>query len=153
MDLAAQLRTDLASKFTRKKRRAAERAILDAVDEDKNTRTRRGKNLPRARYNNRYVKRYADREKGGRRSPVTLRNNTNSIEQTKVVSLGGNKGSELRFRNRRKGRIFKFHDAGINYSRKGNTKRQVYPDNVGQVPKAYDEAAYNNVFKILNGNS
>ena len=95
------------------------------------------------RWNNVYNRQYANKEKGGRRSPVTLRQNRERIEQTDTVK--GSKGSKLTFRDGKAGQIFFLHDSG---EARGGKIRQIYPDNDKQVPEELDATALNEVFKI-----
>lgn len=148
LPIKEDIQADIKNSLTKEAREGAEKKILLKLDEIKNRQTRMGKSPARGgRWDNVYNRQYANRRKGGRRSPVTLRDQREDIEDTRVTK--GGKWSELRFENRRKGIIFGYHDDGINYPRKGFTKRQVYPETDKQVPESLDEFAENAVYRIL----
>lgn len=147
-DVGKDIQNDIRARLNEEALEGAERRILEKMDTIKNRQTRQGKSPARGgRWDNTYSSEYARRRKGGRRSPVTLRDRREDIEDTRVTK--GSKWSELRFENRRKGVVFGYHNKGINYSRKGFTKRQVYPETDKQVPESLDEFAENAVYRIL----
>jgi len=135
IDIAKDIQQDLERSFSPSSCRKAENVALKRIDTLKNKATRSGKTMAvGGRYNNQYNRQYAQREKGGRRSPVTLRNTTNSIEETKIIK--NKESSSLKFVNRNKGVIFNLHDEG---KAKGSKHRQVYPHQDSQVPKEIDK--------------
>lgn len=148
MNLAKQIQADIKSNLTRDKLQEAEKDVLKKMDEIKDRQTSAGKSpAHNGRWNNRYNRQYANREKGGRRSPVTMRRNksSTSIERTRII--GKKDKSTLKFEDRRKGVIFNLHHSG---RAKGKKFRQIYPNKDSEVPKALDETAENAVFRLLN---
>lgn len=137
---------DLNSRLTRERLKKAEVRVLEKMDQIKNRETLKGDSPAKGgRWNNVYNREYARRKKGGRRSPVTLRQNKKRIEQTQI--LPGKSGSKLAFRDGKAGQIFFYHDSG---TARGGKYRQVYPDSDNQVPNELDVIAENEVFRILN---
>lgn len=148
LSIKQDIEQDIQRKLSEDNIDTAEKRILEKMDQIKNRETRQGKSPAKGgRWDNTYNRQYANRRKGGRRSPVTLRDRREDIEDTRVQKTG--KWSELRFQNRRKGVVFGYHDKGVNYSQKGFTKRQVYPDADNQVPESLDEFAENAIFRLL----
>lgn len=107
------------------------RMALAKMDDIKDKKTRAGKSPAKGGdWNNRYDPQYAIREKGGKRSPVTLRNNTRSIEKTKTV-IRKSQGA-LKFVNPERAKIFKYHNDG---TATGKKKRQIYPNTWNEAPE------------------
>lgn len=145
MDIVDDIIQDIGSKMTKSNLQTVEKAVLEQMDDIKNKKTQQGQSPAKGgRWNNRYNRQYANREKGGRRSPVTLRNREERIEKTNVEE--GKRGSTIRFRDRKAGEIFFYHDSG---TAKGRKFRQVYPDNDNQVPQALDMTAEEKLHEIL----
>lgn len=147
MDIAAQIMSDIRGKLTRKQLQKAEKRVLNEMDEIKNQKTKAGESPAKnGRYNNTYSKQYADKVKGGRRSPVTMRRtpSSTSIERTTITT--GRDKSTLKFKNREKGVIFNYHQTG---TARGGKYRQIYPENDNQVPKRLDMVAEDAVYDIL----
>lgn len=140
------INNDIEQSLTRENLSKAERKVLEKMDDIKNRETQQGKSPAEGgRWNNVYNRQYAQRKKAGRRSPVTLRQNRERIEQTDIQS--GSKRSTLSFRDGKMGQVFYLHDQG---EAKGGKFRQIYPYNDKQVPEALDITAENAVFKLLN---
>jgi len=115
-------------------------AGIKKMDEVKNRETRRGRSPVRSNgiWNNRYNKEYAKKRKGGKRSPVTLRDGNRRIEDTnKTVKSGV---GTLTFTDQQAGRIFKIHDDGA-YGK----IRQIYPRNNDQLPDDVRQAIINTI--------
>jgi len=151
---AEDVLSDLRGSLTPKNLDKAAAKTAEKMDEVKNRETQRGKSPAEGgRWDNRYNRDYARRQ-GKPRSPVTLRSaaRRNTIERT-FIQTGANKGgfAKLRFKDKRKGVIFGYHDRGIRYPKKGFTQRQIYPETDKQVPADVDATAENQIFRILNG--
>lgn len=145
LEIENDIKRDLQFKLTDKNLRNAEVKVLKRMDEIKNQQTQQGKSPAEGgRWNNLYNRQYANRRKGGRRSPVTLRDRKQRIEETTTSS--SDDGSELRFRDREAGNIFYLHDSG---TARGGKHRQIYPDSDAQVPEELDRAAEQAIDEIL----
>lgn len=145
LEIGNDIERDITFKLTDKKLRNAEVKVLKRMDEIKNQQTQQGKSPAEGgRWNNVYNRQYANRRKGGRRSPVTLRDRKERIEETTTSSNGDR--SELRFRDREAGNIFFMHDSG---TARGGKYRQIYPDSDAQVPEELDQAAEQAIDEIL----
>lgn len=144
IDIADDIRQDLKRAFSKDNLQRAEVKVLEGMDKIKNRETQQGKSpADGGRWNNTYNRQYARRQKGGRRSPVTLRNSRERIEQTETVK--GKSGSKLTFRNGKMGQIFYLHDRG---EARGGKYRQIYPDSDAQVPEELDAIALKEVHKL-----
>lgn len=107
------------------------RKALSKMDEIKNKKTKSGSSPAKnGEWDNRYNVRYANREKGGKRSPVTLRKESRSIERTSQ-SIKSSKGT-LKFVNKEKAKIFKYHNDG---TATGKKTRQIYPNSWNEAPE------------------
>jgi hypothetical protein len=115
--------------------------LAQALMEGARDRTLRGEALPNAEYNNVYGDRQAS--KHGRRSPVTLRDTKASMRGMQAVQqakTGTIRGSEK----------LRLHNTG---EAKGGKKRQIFPENVTQIPEKEMKEFINDISKLLHGQS
>jgi len=144
-EINRDIQSDINKSLTRQNLGRAERKVLEKMNIIKNRETLQGKSPAKGgRWNNVYNRQYARRKKGGRRSPVTMRQNEENIEQTNIQS--SKKRSTLSFRDGKMGQVFYLHDQG---EAKGGKFRQIFPYNDKQVPKELTITAENAVFKLL----
>jgi len=124
-------------------------AFLERMDDLKDLQSFRGQSTAiNGKWNNRYNKEYARRKKGGRRSPVILRDKDRSIERTAVTNKGGGM-KRLEFTDKHKARIFQLHQDG---SAKGGKMRQIYPEQENEIPKEATKAAQIKLNEIVSRN-
>lgn len=124
--------------------------VAQAVAEDISKRsidnTKAGRSFSdRDRYDNEYVPSVA-RKKGGK-SPVTLRNGSNRIEN-QVIVLGGNKAT-ISFQDAKAGEIFRYHHEGIEYRRVGLRQRSIFPQSGESVPADVIASMRKHIIEVL----
>lgn len=115
--------------------------LAEALMQGARERTQRGEALPNAPYDNTYGDRQAS--KHGRRSPVTLRDTEASMRgmvSGQEAQKGVIRGSD---------KLYK-HNTG---TAKGGKKRQIFPANINQMPKAEMDQFIKDIRDVLNGKS
>lgn len=106
--------------------------------------TSEGRSFVNAPYFASYTTPYANRAKGGNRTPVTLRGERLGIETAKVTMAP--KGSMISFGI--DGDILKYHHEG---TARGGRVRTIFPKAIDQVPPETKDVAYQAGFEVLNG--
>lgn len=106
--------------------------------------TSEGRSFVNARYDNTYSRPYANRAKGGERSPVNLRGENLGIETAKVVMAP--LASTISFSI--DGQILKYHHDG---TARGGRVRTIFPKAIDQVPTETKQLAQSGVLEVLRG--
>jgi len=107
------------------------RAINDTMQEN----TLVGRAFGNDEYDNVYSDQYAKRKKGGKLSPVTLRDQQFRIERAQI-GLIGNNGAEITFPEFAD--IFYYHHSG---TAKGGKTRSIFPKSEDSVPIEINDLA------------
>lgn len=120
----------------------AEEQIAIEIRDEMLLNTKSGKAFGNDEYDNTYSQNYAKRKKGGKSSPVTLRDESLSIERATVTK------NTISFPDSQKGYIFKLHHEG---RAKGGKTRSIFPKSAKSVGEQIKLKALSEVKGVLNG--
>jgi len=127
--------------------------VAEAIDAAMKENTLSGRGFGNDRYDDTYVDSYKKvrRRAGLNESPVTLRYKTKSIENTRIETTA-QQGSTIRFQDGNKGKIFKYHHEGIQYSKAGLRMRSIFPKTDESIPAEIRQMTERLVGEVLRGN-
>lgn len=126
--------------------------VAEAIDTAMKQNTQSGKAFGNDRYDDTYTDSYKKvrRRNGLNESPVTMRFKNKSIENTRIETTA-QQGSTIRFQDANKGKIFKYHHDGIQYTRAGLRMRSIFPKTDESIPAEIRQLTERLVSEVLRG--